>query len=65
MYADSAHHNNENAIRRNRFLYDFQDFVDCVNYKSTVILMHPEDFIRLQNEKWSAKDVHCPHCGHI
>ena len=29
--------------------------------KGTVILMHPEDFIDFQNEKGSAKDVHCPH----
>ena len=40
-------------------MYDFQDFVDCVNDKGAVILMHPEDFIDFQNEKRSAKDVHC------
>ena len=44
------------SIRRKSFLYDVQNFVDCVN----VILLHPEDFIDFQNEKRSAEDVHCP-----
>ena len=48
------------SIKRKRLLYDFQDFVDCVNDKGTAILMHPGDFIDFQNEKGSAKDVHCP-----
>ena len=58
MSADAAHHNNENAIRRKRFMYDFQDFVDCVNDKGTAILMQPEDFIDFKNEKGNSKDVH-------
>ena len=59
MSADSAHHNNENATRRKRLLFDFQDFVDCGNDKGAAILMHTEDFIDFQNGKGSAKDVHC------
>ena len=48
------------SIRIKRFLYDFQDFIDGVHDKGTLILMHPEDFIDFQNEKGSAEDVHCP-----
>ena len=61
MSADSANHDNENAIRRKWFLYDFQDFVACVNDKGTAIIIDAADFIYYKNEKGIAKDIHPLH----
>ena len=46
-------------------MYDFQEFIDCVNDKGTAILMQPEDFIDFKNEKGNSKDVHSPWIANI
>ena len=45
MSADSFHHSVEEEIRSKKRLYDFQDFVDCVNNRGSADIMKPEDFL--------------------
>ena len=60
MSAESFHHYVEEEIRSKKRLYDFQDFVDCVNNRGSADIMKPEDFFEDVNEKGSSKDVICP-----
>ena len=59
MRADSFHHTVEDEIRK-KILYDFQDFVDCVNERGNAVTMETNEFYDFKNEKGSGKDVQCP-----
>ena len=60
MSADSFHHQVENGIQEVKKLYDFQDFVRCVESKGTAVLMESKDFVNFRNEKSIAKDTCYP-----
>ena len=51
MSDDSFHHQVENGIWEVKKLYDFQDFVRCVESKGTTVLMESKDFVSFRNEK--------------
>ena len=60
MSADSFHHAVENEIRVKKRMYDFDDFVKCVENCGVAVLMKPNDFFDYMNEKGSGKNINCP-----
>ena len=60
MSADSFHHMVEKSIKAKGKLYDFADFVDCVNEYGEAIEMAPSDFMQYRKELGSGKDVNTP-----
>ena len=60
MSADSFHHLVESEIRTKGKLYDFDDFVDCVDKRGTAIQMESNEFFEYENEKGTAKDIKTP-----
>ena len=41
-------------------MYDFDDFVKCVENCGVAVLMKPNDFFDYMNEKGSGKNINCP-----
>ena len=60
MSADSFHHLVEGRIRRKKYLYNFADYVECVESVGKASLMLPDDFIDYSNKKSTAKDTNYP-----
>ena len=50
----------EDGIKSRRKLYNFQDFLDCVNESGHAERMEAKDFIDFRSEKGSASDVRTP-----
>ena len=65
MSADSFHHQIEENIRRKKKLYDFNDYVECVEKGGMAIEMKSEDFLDISSGKSSAKDVRYPRIADI
>ena len=47
MSVDSFHHLVEEHIRKKKYLYDFNDYVDCVEKSGIAIKMQASDFFDL------------------
>ena len=65
MSADSFHKNVEEAMTGKGKLYDFQDFVDCVDTFGTAIEMQPTEFKLFKNELSRGKDTKFPHLSDV
>ena len=65
MSADSFHHQVEDKIRRKKYLYDFNDYVDCVDSAGKALLMRPEDFFDFRSYQSKAKDINYPNLSEI
>ena len=50
MSADSFHQKVEEAMTKKGKLYDFDDFVECVNKFGTAVEMQPSEFKLFRNE---------------
>lgn len=50
MSADSFHHRVENQVKKVRNLYDFRDFVNCVDRAGKAVIMKPSNFKAWKNE---------------
>ena len=61
----SFHHQIEENIRRKKKLYDFNDYVECVEKGGMSIEMKSEDFLDISSGKSSGKDVRCPRIADI
>ena len=62
MSADSFHKNVEEAMASKKKLYDFSDFVECVNKHGTAIEMKPTEFMKFENNlNRTGKDCKFPH----
>ena len=57
MSVDSFHHQVEDKIRRKKYLYDFNDYVDCVDSAGKALLMTPKDFFDFKSYQSKAKDT--------
>ena len=60
MSADSFHHQVEAAMREKKNVYDFQEFVDCINKSGIAVEMKPSDFIDYKKYLSAAKDTEYP-----
>ena len=65
MSADSFHHSVEEEIRKKKSLYDFDDFVECVQNQGIAIVMNAESFSDFKNEKGCGKDIKVPYLKNI
>ena len=63
--ADSFHHQVEDKIRRKKYLYDFNDYVDCVDSAGKALLMRPEDIFDFKSYQSIAKDINYPNLSEI
>ena len=50
----------EDNIRHEKYLYDFNDYVQCVEKAGSAIEMKPSDFLDLKNKKGVGKDTRYP-----
>ena len=60
MAVDSFHHQVEEGIRKRRYLYDFNDYIQVVNLCGNAIEMSHEDFYDFRNYKSNGKDKNHP-----
>ena len=60
MAVDSFHHQVEEGIRKRRYLYDFNDYIQVVNLCGNAIEMSHEDFYDFRNYKSNGKDKNYP-----
>ena len=65
MAADSFHKNVEDAMRHKKKLYDFNDFVECIDKHGTAIQMEPVEFKQFGNELSRGKDTKYPHISDV
>ena len=65
MSADSFHHQVEDKIRRKKYLYDFNDHVDCVDSAGKGLLMKPEEFFDFKSYQSKAEDSNSPNLSEI
>ena len=57
MSCDSFHHLIEDNIRHEKYLYDFNDYVQCVEKAGSAIEVKPSDFLDLKSKKGVGKDT--------
>ena len=65
MFADSFHHQVEDKMRRKKYLYDFNDYVDSIDSAGKALLMRPEDFFDFKSYQSKAKDANYPDLSEI
>ena len=65
MSADSFNHQAEDKIRRKKYLYDFNDYVDCLDPSGKALLMRPVDFFDFKSYHSNAKDTNYPNLSEI
>ena len=65
MAVDSFHHQVEEGIRKRRYLYDFNDYIQVVNLCGNAIEMSHEDFYDFRNYKSNGEDKNYPLIGDI
>ena len=58
--SDSLHHQVEVGICKHRYLFDFNNYVQTVNYCRDAIEMSHEDFHDFRNYKSNGKDTNYP-----
>lgn len=65
MAADSFHKDVEGAMRHMKKMYDFDDFVECVNKHGKAVEMKPTEFSLYKNHLSRGKDTKFPHLSEI
>ena len=65
MSEESFHHQEEDKMRRKKYLYDFNDYVDCVDLSRKAFLMRPEDFFDFKSYQSKAKDTNYPNPSEV
>ena len=65
MSADSFYYQVEDKIRRKKYLYDFNDYVDCIDSVGKALLMRPNDFFDFKSYQSKAKDTNYPNLSQI
>ena len=65
MSADFFHKNVELAMSTMKKVYDFSDFVECVDKHGTAIEMQPNEFKLFKNHLSHGKDTKFPHLSDI
>ena len=63
--ADSFHHQVEESISKRRYLYDFNDYIQVVNFCGNAIEMSHEDFYDFRNYKSNGKYTNYPFIADI
>ena len=65
MSAESFHHQVEDNMRCKKYVYYFNDYVDCVDLARKALLMRPENFFDFKSYQSKTKDTNHPNLSEI